>query len=172
MRHLTRGTAVFGAGTLVGAVLVGGIAYAAIPATNTGNITACVNKSTGVTRIIDFQSGKRCRSTERTVNWNARGPAGVSGLTTVIIKDTVATAGSYTRLHAVCPAGTVVLSATGFWKESVSLVGTALYTGIADDTSLVSNIPGKPFRSASAFSEGSGYNNDAMYLELVCAAAH
>lgn len=171
MRSLTRNTALVGAGVFAGASLAGGIAYAAIPATNTGNITACVSKSTGATRIIDFQNGRRCSSAERTVTWSS-GARDVSKLTTVIENLYRASSGSYARIHAACPTGTVVLSATGFWKLSTNSVGTALYTGVADDTSLASNVAGKPFRSASAFSAGSSFSGDTMYLQIVCAVAH
>lgn len=171
MNHVTRGTALFGAGALAGATLAGGIAYAAIPASNTGNITACVLRTTGATRIIDYQAGRRCHATERTVTWNS-GSRDVSRLTTVAVHTTVANADTYARLHAACPTGTVVLSALGFWKYSVNDVGTALYTGVAEDPTLASNVPGQPFKSASAFSLGSSQPNDTMYLQVVCAVAH
>lgn len=56
------------------ALVAGGIAYAA-----GDTITACVNKSTGLTRII---SGKmKCYKRERPVSWNQSGPAGAQGAT-------------------------------------------------------------------------------------------
>ena len=51
-------------------VLGGGIALASIPSSTTGTITACVNHTSGATRIIDYQAGTRCVSTESTINWS------------------------------------------------------------------------------------------------------
>lgn len=59
---------------LSSALIAGGIAYAA-----GDTITACVNKSTGLTRII---SGKmKCYKKERQVTWNQTGPTGSQGAT-------------------------------------------------------------------------------------------
>ena len=60
---------------------IGGVATGAIPATGTGKITACYAKLGGAMRVIDFQAGKRCRSAERKVAWNKRGPVGPQGPT-------------------------------------------------------------------------------------------
>ena len=56
------------------ALVAGGIAYAS------GDVfTACVNKKTGLTRII---SGKmKCYKSERQVTWNQTGPTGSQGAT-------------------------------------------------------------------------------------------
>jgi hypothetical protein len=80
----------FASGLTVGvtaSVMIGsGVAVASIPNSATGVITACRN-SAGVLRVVDAQAGKRCRSTERAVSWNAigragaRGPAGPKGAT-------------------------------------------------------------------------------------------
>jgi hypothetical protein len=35
----------------------------------TDSITSCVNKKTAGVRIIDYQAGRRCHRTERTLNW-------------------------------------------------------------------------------------------------------
>lgn len=56
------------------ALVAGGIAYASGDA-----FTACVNKKTGLTRII---SGKmKCYKSERLVTWNQTGPTGAQGST-------------------------------------------------------------------------------------------
>ena len=59
---------------LSSAIIAGGIAYAS------GDVfTACVNKKTGLTRII---SGKmKCYKSERQVTWNQTGPTGSQGAT-------------------------------------------------------------------------------------------
>lgn len=69
------------AGLIFGALLVGGVAVAAIPSTTTNLITACVSKQSGAVRIIDYQAGKRCTLKERTVSWNQRGATGARGAT-------------------------------------------------------------------------------------------
>jgi hypothetical protein len=50
-------------------VLGGGVAVANIPSSSTSTYTACVNKSTGATRIIDAQRGKKCSTSEQTIHW-------------------------------------------------------------------------------------------------------
>lgn len=61
----------FMAGVLA-VVVLGGVplALAAIPSSSTGSFTACVNKTSGAVRIIDYQAGKRCTSRERKVSWS------------------------------------------------------------------------------------------------------
>jgi hypothetical protein len=68
VRHRT--PAAFLGGVAVTAVLGGGVALAAIPSTATGSITACINRTSGAVRIIDFQAGKRCTSKETTLSWS------------------------------------------------------------------------------------------------------
>ncbi len=63
-------------GIVIGAVVAGGISYAAIPHAKTKQITACILKSgtnKGATRIIDAQRGATCRSTETKIEWSATG---------------------------------------------------------------------------------------------------
>ena len=47
----------------------GGVAAAAIPFSTTSSYTACVNKTTGATRVIDVQRGKTCTSNEQLITW-------------------------------------------------------------------------------------------------------
>src|SRR3954451_20518639 len=60
---------------------VGAAAYGAIPSSNNGEITGCRNVNTGALRVIDYQAGTRCLSSERTLTWNVTGPAGPKGAT-------------------------------------------------------------------------------------------
>ena len=53
----------------LGSLLVGGVAYASLPSTTSGLITACVNKTTAAVRIIDYQAGRRCAASETTLSW-------------------------------------------------------------------------------------------------------
>lgn len=49
--------------------LLAGIAFATIPARNTGRYTACV-RNDGTLRMIDFESGTRCAQGERSISWS------------------------------------------------------------------------------------------------------
>jgi len=62
-------------------LLAGGVAVAAIPATGTGLITGCRSKSTGALRVIDAQAKQKCKSTEKSLAWNAKGVPGAKGAT-------------------------------------------------------------------------------------------
>jgi hypothetical protein len=67
-RH--RGLTGLAAGVVLTATVVGGgVALGAIPSTSTGLYTACVNNTTKVMRLIDYQAGQRCTASETTVNW-------------------------------------------------------------------------------------------------------
>jgi hypothetical protein len=67
----------WGVATLVVALLAaGGIAYAAVPNSATGQITVCYPASgaaAGQLRVIDYQAGTRCRSTEKMLSWQQNG---------------------------------------------------------------------------------------------------
>lgn len=66
-----RGLAGFAGGIMAAALVTGtGVAVAAIPSTSSGSFNACVNKSTGNVRIIDYQAGKRCTSSELSTGWS------------------------------------------------------------------------------------------------------
>lgn len=70
MARAHRTLAGFLAGAALTSTVVGGLALAAVPSTVDGSIVACVNNSSGAARIIDYQAGKRCTSTEHQVSWN------------------------------------------------------------------------------------------------------
>jgi hypothetical protein len=55
-----------------------GLASASIPNSSTKVFVACMN-SLGQIRMIDHQAGKRCRTGEKTLQWNQRGPTGAMG---------------------------------------------------------------------------------------------
>jgi hypothetical protein len=56
----------------------GTVAVAAIP-DERGIIHACRNKRSGALRVIDDESGQRCRNHERALNWNQVGRRGRTG---------------------------------------------------------------------------------------------
>ena len=68
--------ALIGAGIAVALMGTAGAAQATIPGAN-GAITACYNKTSGATRIIDVS--KSCQSSENRITWNQIGPQGSAG---------------------------------------------------------------------------------------------
>ena len=65
------------AGVAIGAIVAGGIAYAAIPAPD-GTINACYAKS-GNIRIVE--QGETCKANEDPITWNQKGVKGDPGAT-------------------------------------------------------------------------------------------
>jgi len=51
----------------------GGIAYAAIPDSGSGVISACRATSNGALRVIDAQAGQSCAGTEKLLTWSGKG---------------------------------------------------------------------------------------------------
>ena len=63
-------------GVVVGLMVGGGIAWAAIPDDASRAITACYPKSgaaKGALRVIDYQAGERCKAGEGTLTWQQQG---------------------------------------------------------------------------------------------------
>jgi hypothetical protein len=65
-------------GGIVGAVLAGGVAFAAIP-DSSGVINGCYQKNVGNLRVIDPSAGDSCRPSEIPISWSQTGPAGPQG---------------------------------------------------------------------------------------------
>jgi collagen triple helix repeat protein len=65
-------------GGVVGAVLAGGAAFAAIPDSN-GVINGCYQKNVGNLRVIDPGAGDTCRPSEIPISWSQTGPQGPAG---------------------------------------------------------------------------------------------
>src|SRR4026207_2535483 len=60
-------------------LLIGGIAWAAIPGDG-GGISACYGKVTGIVRVIDTAKGEKCvTALEVPFSWNQKGQKGDSG---------------------------------------------------------------------------------------------
>jgi predicted regulator of Ras-like GTPase activity (Roadblock/LC7/MglB family) len=112
-RH--RAAAGIAAGLLAASIVGGGIALAAIPASNTGSVTACV-KSTGAVRIIDYQAGKRCVTGEQTVTWSKgyRYRGSWSSTSTYAVLDVVTYSGS-SYLAKVSTVGRAPTSYPTYW---------------------------------------------------------
>jgi hypothetical protein len=60
-------------------VLVGGVAWAAIPDSNDSEIHACFKKKQGQLRVIDAEGGVTCGPAEQELVWNQKGPTGAPG---------------------------------------------------------------------------------------------
>ncbi len=58
---------------------VSGFAVGAIPDTDTGVVSGCYARATGVLRVVDGERGARCGRGERSISWNRRGLAGRRG---------------------------------------------------------------------------------------------
>lgn len=54
------------------------LSYAAVPGSS-GVIDGCFQGQSGLLRVIDAEAGATCRSDERPIRWNERGPKGDSG---------------------------------------------------------------------------------------------
>jgi hypothetical protein len=65
-------------GVAFGALLAGGIAYAAIPDAN-GVVHGCYANENGHLRVIDPSTGDACKSNESALDWNQTGPQGPPG---------------------------------------------------------------------------------------------
>lgn len=65
---------------LIAGLLLGGalVAAAGVPAAD-GSFTGCVNKKTGVLRVIDTAVTNQCKSGEYRISWNEQGPPGIAG---------------------------------------------------------------------------------------------
>jgi hypothetical protein len=61
----------------VGALAIGGIAWADIP--DSGVVHGCYKTVTGVLRVIDTSAGDSCTPGETPLSWNQAGPTGVTG---------------------------------------------------------------------------------------------
>lgn len=63
---------------VLGLVIAGGVAYAAIPG-GTGVISGCFNNVHGGLRMIDTEAGDTCKNNETAISWNQQGPPGPQG---------------------------------------------------------------------------------------------
>src|SRR5215211_1957595 len=57
--------------------VLGGVAYAGIPASN-GVISACKDNK-GALRVIDAEAGQSCNANQQPLTWNQQGPPGPQG---------------------------------------------------------------------------------------------
>ena len=76
-RSITRISTVIALILIIAAALAG-LANAAIPDSATKVYTACMSDS-GSIRLINYESGVRCKATEKTRTWNKLGPPGADG---------------------------------------------------------------------------------------------
>jgi len=55
------------------------LAWAAVPDSETGAFTGCVDNRSKVLRVIDGEAGEICKKTETAISWSQVGPAGPDG---------------------------------------------------------------------------------------------
>jgi hypothetical protein len=67
-------------GAVVGSIVAGGAAFAAIPGSS-GVINGCYQKNVGNLRVIDPSAGESCRPSEVGISWSQTGPQGATGPT-------------------------------------------------------------------------------------------
>lgn len=77
-RLLRRRTGLFVLG-VVALLVLGGVAGAAIPDSDDGEIHACFQKNQGQLRVIDAEEGAACRPSELPLVWSQEGPQGEPG---------------------------------------------------------------------------------------------
>ena len=65
-------------GAVVGSIVAGGAAFAAIP-DSSGVINGCYQKNVGNLRVIDPSAGDSCRPSEIGISWSQTGPQGPPG---------------------------------------------------------------------------------------------
>jgi hypothetical protein len=137
-------------------VVTGGIAYASIPSSG-GIIHGCYMKSSGVLRVIDTDVGAACKSTEKSLDWNAQGLPGLEIVTDVHSSaEEVLEEGTFT---ATCPTGKKVI---GGGANHTS------YDGSANRTVLASWPSGDDEWSATFSGAGSGTGFKAT-VYAICA---
>lgn len=127
------------AGVATGALLAGGgiatgVAYASIPDSSTGVLTACrVTGDAGNVRIIDKQAGASCHSYETEISWDTT--PGVAGHEIVNATASIPVSGSRrANVTATCPSGKVVTG--GGWSQADDVNGAdlTLYNSYPDST--------------------------------------
>ena len=104
-----------------------GSAFAAIPNPGDGKYYACLVRSTGAVRVINFPKVRTCPKGQKLISWNvqgpaaaqgaqgpqgAPGPAGATGITkitlTTVTANSVIPIGTSGSVVATCPAGKIV----------------------------------------------------------------
>jgi hypothetical protein len=116
---------------IIGALVVGGIAYANIPDAG-GVVHACYKKSSpnqGALRVIDTEKPQTCSNSETQLDWSQTGPQGPQGIQgpsgashaysdTKLSALTPISPNSNTITKLALPAGNYVVSATGSVVQS------------------------------------------------------
>jgi hypothetical protein len=127
-------------GLLVLAVGVGS-AFAAIPNPGDGKYYACLVRSTGAVRVINFPKVSTCPKGQKLIGWDAQGPggaqgsqgaqgpqgpAGTAGITkitpTTVTSNSVIPIGTSGNAVATCPAGKLVGGGYGLQLGNVMSV--------------------------------------------------
>jgi hypothetical protein len=169
---------------IVGALVAGGIAYAAIPDAG-GVIHGCYKKSSpnqGTLRVIDTEKAQTCSNAESAINWSQTGPQGPQGIQGIQgpqgpqgpsgsshaystfngVGQTLIAPNSHTITQLTLPAGDYVVWATG----SVVRRGIIDTSGSANDVKCSLNDPSDNAVTASE-AEANFDDGDAVPYMLV-----
>src|SRR5215211_2056620 len=109
--------------------VLGGVAYAGIPASN-GVISACKDNK-GALRLIDAEAGQSCNANQQLLTWNQQGPPGpaaTSGREIVGGESLQSNGATLKNATAYCPSGKVPLGG-----------GAALYAVAADGSATLAD---------------------------------
>ena len=164
---------------IIGALVLGGIAYANIPDAG-GVIHGCYKKSSpnqGTLRVIDTEKAQTCLSSETSLSWSQTGPQGPQGIqgpqgpsgSSHAYSDTnnaaltLVSPNSHTITQLTLPAGNYVVAATG----SVVQSGTFNTLGSANDVKCSLNDPNDNAVTASEATADEPNYTDAVPYTLV-----
>ena len=140
---------------IVGALVVGGIAYATIP-DGTGVIHGCYLKGLGTLRVIDTGKAQTCSGFETPLNWNQTGPQGPQG---------IAGAAGIPGAARINPAGPTgpsdVWSVDGYGAGNKNV-------GQAPSVATLATTATLPAGSYSVQAETSLENNTSAAMDYVC----
>ena len=133
MRYVrSRRIGIVAAAALVAVALSATAAYSLIPSAD-GTIHACYEKTTGIIRVIDTESGRSCLRWEQPLSWDQHGSSG--GLTQVISADIV---DGEVKTPDIAPGAVTPdkLSATYLTEADV----TSLRSAVTGNTSAISQL--------------------------------
>lgn len=112
------------AATIALVAAVAGTALASIPAPG-GVIKACYKKSGGALRVID--TTKKCAGSEKALNWNNKGPSGISQALSVHVDGVVTAQGGFVPVAKLnIPAAGSYVAFAKAWVENTDAAGTRL----------------------------------------------
>ena len=141
----------------VGVLAAVGVAGAAIPDSDDGEIHACAQKNNGQLRVIDAESGDSCRGSESSITWNQRGPSDAFSRWHDAQKAVPSTYGTVLELDV--PDGNFAVTATVIVRNASSDPGNAQVT-------CRTRLPSGDFDIARAVLEPAGAGSNTQTLSM------